>query len=307
VHAPGEDLPLQATNGPPGASVGTDNASRPGEAVIQVRNLSFSYPSKDDVLNGVSLDIRKNELLAIVGQNGSGKSTLAANLNGILTPTSGEVLVEGRPTTSYKFAELARRVAYIFQVPEKQFVCNVVYDEMAHGLKSLGISETEAKARVHEVLEHVNLEERKEISPYLLSHGQKRRLSVACMVITDPEVVILDEPTFGQDWLHAMRLMDYLRTLADRGAAATFITHDMRLVAQYADRVVAMSGGEIIFDGKPMELFASDDVLARASLKRPPVFSFSEQLLGSARIQVKDVVDALEASLGRSGSIVQSG
>ena len=307
VHAPSQSLPLTVPDASPGGSNGNPRAVAPGDPVIQVRDLTFSYPTKADVLKGVDLDIRKKELLAIVGQNGSGKSTLAANLNGILTPTLGEVLVEGRPTTSYRFAELARRVAYIFQVPEKQFVCNVVYDEMAHGLKRLGASQADVEARVQEVLEHVNLQERKEISPYLLSHGQKRRLSVACMVITDPDVVILDEPTFGQDWLHAMRLMDYLRTLANQGAAATFITHDMRLVAQYADRVVAMSGGEIIFDGTPLELFASEDVLQQASLKRPPVYTFSKELLGTPRIHVGEVIEALEASLGRSGSVVQSG
>ena len=278
-----------------------------GETVIKVRDLSFSYPTKPDVLDGVSLDIRKNELLAIVGQNGSGKSTLAANLNGILKPSSGSVFVHGKRTTDYKFAELAKRVAYIFQVPEKQFIRNTVLDEMAHGLKALGISETERQGRVDDVLRSVNLEERKEISPYLLSHGQKRRLSVACMVITEPEVVILDEPTFGQDWRQAMRLMDYLRELADKGAAVTFITHDMRLVAQFADRCVAMSGGRIIFDGSPIEMFSSEDVMAEASLKPPPVFDFSSELLDEPRLHTSHVIDALEVSLGRPGTVVQGG
>jgi energy-coupling factor transport system ATP-binding protein len=304
VHAPSVPLPIDAPAVSPVPSVSNEGSITAAEAVIEIRDLTFSYPTKTDVLKGVSLDIRKNELLAIVGQNGSGKSTLAANLNGILKPTSGQVLVEGRPTTSYKFAELAKRVAYIFQVPEKQFVSNIVFDEMAHGLKSLGMSKDEVEARVQEVLENVHLEERKEISPYLLSHGQKRRLSVACMVITDPDVVILDEPTFGQDWLHAMRLMDYLRTLADEGAAVTFITHDMRLVAQYADRVVAMSGGAVIFDGTPMDLFASEAVLAQANLKQPSVFNFSQDLFGTPMIHTREVIDALEVSLGRSGSVV---
>jgi energy-coupling factor transporter ATP-binding protein EcfA2 len=276
-----------------------------GEDVIKVRDLSFSYPSKANVLESVSLEIRKNELLAIVGQNGSGKSTLAATLNGILKPTSGEVFVHGKKTTDYRFADLAKRVAYIFQVPEKQFIRNTVHDEMAHGLKALGISDGERRERVDDVLRSVNLEERKEISPYLLSHGQKRRLSVACMVITDPEVVILDEPTFGQDWRQAMRLMDYLRELADKGAAVTFITHDMRLVAQYADRCVAMSEGRIIFDGGPIEMFSSKGVLAQASLKPPPVYDFSSELLGEPYLDTRRVVDALEVNLGRSGTVVQ--
>jgi energy-coupling factor transport system ATP-binding protein len=275
-----------------------------GEVVIKVRDLSFSYPTRSNVLDSVSLDIRRNELLAIVGQNGSGKSTLAANLNGILKPGAGDVFVHGKRTTDYKFAELAKRVAYIFQVPEKQFIRNTVHEEMAHGLKALGISEADRQERVDDVLRSVNLEERKEISPYLLSHGQKRRLSVACMVITEPEVVILDEPTFGQDWRQAMRLMEYLRELADNGAAVTFITHDMRLVAQFADRCVAMTGGRIIFDGGPVELFSSQNVMAEASLKPPPVFDFSTELLGEPRIHTSQVIDELEVSLGRSGTVV---
>jgi energy-coupling factor transport system ATP-binding protein len=307
THAPAVRLPFEVQSAGASPSSSQTSPAHAREVVISVKNLGFSYPTKPDVLKGIDVDIKKNELLAIVGQNGSGKSTLAATLNGILKPTSGEVIVEGRPTTSYKFAELAKRVAYIFQVPEKQFVKNVVYEEMAHGLQMMGMAEAEVKGRVQEVLENVNLEERKEISPYLLSHGQKRRLSVACMVISDPDVVILDEPTFGQDWLHAMRLMEYLRTLSDQGAAVTFITHDMRLVAQFADRVVAMSDGTVIFDGTPSDLFASDEVLRQASLKRPPVFEFSRELLGSSYIQTTDVIDALEVSLGRSGSVVQSG
>jgi len=301
-----------AASGSPGSSSppmpGSNGAGEPqSDAVIQVRDLSFSYPTKADVIKSLSLDIRKGELLAIVGQNGSGKSTLAANINGILKPTSGEVLVEGKATTDYKFVELAKRVAYIFQVPEKQFVSNVVYDEMAHGLKSLGMAKDELDARVQEVLESVRLEDRQEISPYLLSHGQKRRLSVACMVISEPDVVILDEPTFGQDWLHAMRLMDYLRSLADKGAAVAFITHDMRLVAQYADRCVAMAGGSILFDGTPFELFSQEGILKETDLKPPPVFRFSRELLGEARLHTRQLIDEMEVSLERPGTVVQEG
>ncbi|MQA99838.1 MAG: ATP-binding cassette domain-containing protein [Actinobacteria bacterium] len=319
VHRGAGSLPLEAPSmsvrptpsglpdpSTPLTSVGSNGElKQPGDVVIQVRDLSFSYPTKDDVIRSLSLDIRKGELLAIVGQNGSGKSTLAANINGILEPTSGEVLVHGKATTDYKFAELAKRVAYIFQVPEKQFVRNVVYDEMAHGLKALGMAKDQLDARVQEVLESVHLEDRKEISPYLLSHGQKRRLSVACMVISEPDVVILDEPTFGQDWLHAMRLMDYLRTLADKGAAVTFITHDMRLVAQYADRCVAMAGGHILFDGTPLDLFSQEEILEEANLKPPPVFRFSRELLGEARIHTRQVIEEMEVSLERPGSVVQ--
>ena len=287
-------------------SVAATNYGR-SEPVIQVRDLDFSYPSRSGVLNAINLDIHKHELLAIVGQNGSGKSTLAACLTGLFPPTSGTVVVEGKMTTDYKFADLARRVAYIFQVPEKQFVRNSVYDEMAHGLKALDVPSEEAERRVDEALRAVHLEERKDSSPYLLSHGQKRRLSVACMVIAEPQVVILDEPTFGQDWRQAGRLMDYMRNLADAGAAVTFITHDMRLVAEYADRCIAMSGGRIIFDGGPVELFSSADILEQANLKAPPVFEFSKRLLGASALRTSQLIKPLEARLARPGPVVQSG
>lgn len=268
-----------------------------GEVVIEIRDLHFSYPTKPDVLRGINLQIRRGELLAIVGQNGSGKSTLAAHLNGLLKPTRGEVLVDGKPTTRYKFAALAKRVAHIFQVPEKQFIRTNVLEEMAHGLKALKLGKQEIAERVDFFLESVRLKDRADASPYVLSHGQKRRLSVACMVITDPEVVILDEPTFGQDYQQAQRLMQLLRGLADNGAAVAFITHDMRLVAEYADRCVALSEGEIIFEGTALELFSSPDVLGAARLKPPPIFGFSRELLGEPMLDTAAATARIEELL----------
>lgn len=273
--------------------------------MIEVRDLQFGYPTKPDVLRGVTFDIRRGEMLAIVGQNGSGKSTLAAQLNNLRKPTGGQVLVDGKPTTKYKFADLAKRVAYIFQVPEKQFIRNSVEDEMSHGLKALKLPPEAIRDKVDFFLDSVRLSERREASPYVLSHGQKRRLSVACMVITDPEVVILDEPTFGQDYQQAQRLMQLLRALGDNGAAVTFITHDMRLVAEYADRCVALSQGQAIFDGTPPELFAADDVLQRAKLKAPPVFTFSRQLFGEPLLSTNEVVARTQEHLsGRTRTLL---
>lgn len=275
------------------------------DAVIQVRNVAFSYPTMPNVLRGVNLDIHRGKLTAIVGQNGSGKSTLAAHLNGLLKPTTGEVLVEGRPTTSYKFAELAKRVAYIFQTPEKQFIRKNVHEEMAHGLFALKLEKEELERRVDEVLQQVNLADRKNASPYVLSHGQKRRLSVACMVIAEPEVVVLDEPTFGQDWRQARRLMGFMRALADRGAAVAFITHDMRLVSEYADHCAVLCDGEIAFHGSPTEMFSSSEVLERARLRVPPLFSFSKRILGEPVLHRDAFLDRIqEVTSGRSRTVV---
>lgn len=250
-----------------------------GAPVIEVDDVSFAYGDRE-VLSGVSLASYRGELLAIVGQNGSGKSTLASLFNGISEPASGEVRVEGKATTDYEFAHLVRRVAYIFQVPEKQFIANSVYDEIAHGLRSLGLSAEEVDRRTLEFLETVRLADRRDASPYVLSHGQKRRLSVACMVVGRPEVVVLDEPTFGQDYHQAQNLMQLLKGLAADGASVVFITHDMRLVAEYADRAAVLSDGRIIFEGGPAQLFASAEVLERARLRPPSVHDFSHKILG---------------------------
>ncbi|MGH8870862.1 MAG: ABC transporter ATP-binding protein [Acidimicrobiia bacterium] len=267
-----------------------------GDTMIEVEDVTFAYDA-DDVLHGVDLVARRNEMLAIVGQNGSGKSTLASMFNGILTPDGGRVLVEGKPTTEYDFAHLVKRVAYIFQVPEKQFIRNSVYEEIAHGLRSLGIPEAEVDPKVLDYLERFRLLEQRDLSPYVLSHGQKRRLSVACMVVGEPDVVVLDEPTFGQDFHQARNLMQLLRGLADGGAAVVFITHDMRLVAEYADRCAVLHGGRITFDGTPYELFAADDVLARAKLRPPPIHRFSREITGTALLDPLELCDRIKEAV----------
>ena len=271
-------------------------AKAPPPAVIEVQDVSFSYGDRQ-VLTGVTCTARRNELLAIVGQNGSGKSTLASLFNGIAQPDSGVVLVDGIPTVDYDFAQLAKRVAHIFQMPEKQFVRNTVYDEIAHGLRALELSEAEVDERTVEFLKTVRLLDRREASPYVLSHGQKRRLSVAAMVVGQPEVVVLDEPTFGQDYYQARNLMRLLRQLADDGAAVVFITHDMRLVAEYADRSAVLCDGEIIFDGTPSGLFAAGEVLERARLKPPSVYEFAARLLKEPVLTTPALIEIIQEEI----------
>ena len=279
-----------------GAASTNDAASTKAESatVIEVRDVSFAY-GDHSVLNGVGLSAHRSELLALVGQNGSGKSTLASLFNGIAVPDSGVVLVDGISTTEYKFAHLARRVAHIFQVPEKQFVRATVYDEIAHGLRALGLAQDEVEQRTLDYLRAVRLLERRDASPYVLSHGQKRRLSVAAMVVDEPDVVVLDEPTFGQDYHQARNLMELLRKLAAGGAAVVFITHDMRLVAEYADRTVVLCDGAVTFDGAPDELFAAPEVLARARLRPPPVHEISTRLLGEPLLTTAALVERIGA------------
>ena len=297
VDAASVGCPDAASVGRPDAAGRAADAASPvteSSAVIEVRDVSFAY-GDHSVLKGVGFSAHRCELLALVGQNGSGKSTLASLFNGIATPDSGIVLVDGIPTTDYKFAHLARRVAHIFQVPEKQFVRGTVYDEIAHGLRALGLAEDEVEQRTLDCLRTVRLLERRDASPYVLSHGQKRRLSVAAMVVDEPGVVVLDEPTFGQDYHQARNLMELLRSLAAGGAAVVFITHDMRLVAEYANRTVVLCDGAVAFDGAPEALFASPDVLARARLRPPPVHEISTRLLGEPLLTTSALVERIAA------------
>ncbi len=291
--APGGERKL-ATMPPTSTRRRTTSEAALNDIAIEIRDVSFAYEDGPKVLDGIDLDVRRGELLAIVGQNGSGKSTLASLLNGIATPTAGQVLVDGRPTTDFNFHELVRRVAFIFQVPEKQFVGRTVESEMSHGLRGLGLPEEEVTRRVDEYLELIRLADRRQASPYVLSHGQKRRLSVASMVITEPDVVILDEPTFGQDYQQAQNLMQLLKRLADDGAAVMFITHDMRLVAEYADRAAVLCRGKKLFEGHPLELFAASDVLSAARLKAPNVYSISTDLLGHPLLTTQELVTAVK-------------
>lgn len=282
----------------------TESSAAASTAVIEVRDVSFAYGERS-VLDGVSLAVHRSELLALVGQNGSGKSTLATLFNGIAVPDSGAVLVDGTPTTDYRFAHLARRVAHIFQVPEKQFVRATVYDEIAHGLRALDLAEDEVEQRTLDCLRTVRLLERRDASPYVLSHGQKRRLSVAAMVVGEPDVVVLDEPTFGQDHHQARNLMELLRTLAASGAAVMFITHDMRLVAEYANRAVVLCDGTVAFDGTPEALFAARDVLTRARLRPPPVHEISTRLLGEPLLTTAALVERIAAGYGAAPAAAQ--
>lgn len=297
-------LPDAASMGRPDAADRAADAAPPGtesSAVIEVRDVSFAY-GDHSVLKGVGFSAHRFELLALVGQNGSGKSTLASLFNGIATPDSGVVLVDGIPTTDYRFAHLARRVAHIFQVPEKQFVRATVYDEISHGLRALGLSKDEVEQRTLDCLRAVRLLERRDASPYVLSHGQKRRLSVAAMVVDEPDVVVLDEPTFGQDYHQARNLMELLRRLAAGGAAVVFITHDMRLVAEYANRTVVLCDGAVAFDGVPEALFVAPEVLSRARLRPPPVHGISARLLGEPLLTTAALVDRIGAEFAAAAA-----
>jgi energy-coupling factor transport system ATP-binding protein len=245
---------------------------------LAIAHLTFAYPGGAPVLNDVNLRVPEGEFAVLVGPNGSGKSTLAALAMGLRPPPAGAVTLFGRDVRGLTTAEIAERAGYVFQNPEHQFVADSVADELAYSLRARRRPEAEIARTVRALLARFSLDGLAEANPFTLSQGQKRRLSVATMLAVGQRLLILDEPTFGQDRLGAARLMGLLGELNRDGVTLLIITHDMRLVAEWAQRVHVLAGGRILFSGSPADLFARSDVLRAARLLPPPLVELRERL-----------------------------
>ncbi len=239
------------------------------ECLISADTLRYRYPGGGEALKGVSLDIHAQEWLMIVGRNGAGKSTLARLLVGLMQPAAGELRLFGRRAQEWKVQELANEIALVFQNPEHQFLTDSVAEEIGYSLLAQGITDPAEKTRrLEEMLALLGLENVADVHPFALSAGLKRRLGVATMLVGDPKVLLVDEPTYGQDKAMTHTLMSLMQDIRARGVGIVMITHDMRLVQEYAERVMVMSDGQVLFDGPSAGLFEQAEVLAQANLRR---------------------------------------
>jgi len=244
----------------------SQSPAAPGKLLISARNLAFAYAGAP-ALADVSIDIHAGEMLAIVGRNGAGKSTLARLLVGLLRPQSGALELFGQPASKWKVQDLANRIALVFQNPEHQFLTDTVADEIGYSLLARGVTDPAERAKaIQETLELLGLSAYAQIHPFALPAGMKRRLGVATMLVCRPQVLLVDEPTYGQDKQMTQTLMAIMEDIRRQGIAVVMITHDMRLVQEYAGRVVVMSAGRVCYDGDPAGLFDRDDVLEAANL-----------------------------------------
>ena len=237
---------------------------------IEVRGLTLRR-KKTEVLTDVSLEVRDGDFLAIVGANGAGKTTLIQALAGVLTPPRGTVRIDGLDVARLDDRALSTHVGFVFQNPEHQFIAASVFDEIAHGLRRQHLDEAEIERRTLDLLDRFGLRERAHVHPFLLSGGQKRRLSVGTALVAGARVLVLDEPTFGQDRARADELLGLLRDLNREGTTIIVVTHDMQLVAEYADRMAVMESGRLTACGAPGEVFADAELIARAGLRVPPL------------------------------------
>lgn len=260
----------------------TRNVSVKGKEIISIKNLEFSYEDGTRALNGLDLSISDGEFVALIGQNGSGKSTMSKVLAGFQDGWIGRVFIEGKNLSSSKVRkEMPRHVGYVFQNPDHQIFNRTVKDEILYGLKNIGLPEEEQKTVMEDTLKRVHLFEKLNEDPIFLSRGEKRRLAVASVMAMKPEILIVDEPTTGQDYRMSRGIMDVLTDLNKTGTTVIVITHDMRLVAEYTRRTVVMRNGKIIFDGSAEILFQNDRIMAESSLAPPQAVRVSRKLKDS--------------------------
>ncbi len=247
--------------------------------LLRTEGLCYTYPTRNRyALDDVNLSIYQGELVALIGQNGSGKTTLIKHFNGLLKPSRGKVLVQGRDTASLPTSELARSVGYVFQNPDHQIFAETVQDEVAFGPKNLGMPADRIAAVTAQVLGEMGLAGYEQEMPFKLSRGQRQRLAVASVLAMEPSILIIDEPTTGQDWRESICLMDFVKRLNDGGHTCILTTHNMNLVSLYAQRVVVMSQGRVLLDGPTQNVFRQTELLARAAIKPPEVYALAQAI-----------------------------
>lgn len=223
--------------------------------VIEVKDLWFRY-SKDLpwILRGVNLEAREGEFLAIIGHSGVGKTTLVKHFNGLLKPVNGCVKILGYDTRKTPVSTLARIVGMVFQNPEAQFFASTIYDEMGFALRKMGLSKEEAEKRIGEALEAVDLRKPLQMSPHLLSFGEKHRLAIASILALKPKVIVLDEPFSGLDYKRSLQLLLVLKKFTEQGGTVVLVAHDLQLISEVADRVLVLSDGKIVREGPTREV-----------------------------------------------------
>ncbi|PRB17326.1 ABC transporter ATP-binding protein [Microbacterium sp. MYb62] len=245
-----------------------DGAGHDDTVIIRARGLTVRR-RRTEILHGIDLELDAGSLTAIVGANGAGKTTLIQALAGVVPPPRGRVTVDGIDPGTASPRDLAARVGFVFQNPEHQFIAPTVFDELAHGLRLRHVPDAEISTRVDEMLRRFGLEHKAEVHPFLLSGGEKRRLSVGTALITRPRVLALDEPTFGQDRARAAELLDLLQDLRQEGTTIVIVTHDLQLVAEHTTHVVVLAEGRVRAVGRTVALFQDEQLFADAGLRLP--------------------------------------
>jgi energy-coupling factor transport system ATP-binding protein len=262
--------------------------------MIDVKDVQFTYPTGLEALRGINLTIDDGEFLAVMGQNGAGKTTLVKHFNGLLKPTKGEVLVDGVSTRDVSVAKLARNVGFVFQNPDHQLFSETVEDEIAFALKNFGFEEAVIEKQVDWALNLLDVTKYRKTSPFMLSGGERKRVALASILAWDPQVIILDEPTIGQDQQQKEKLQQFILQLNAQKKTVVVVTHDVEFVAECNPRVILMNQGKILAEGIAEEILTNQKLVAQASIVPPQITQIFLELadLGLPT----DIIDVPEAT-----------
>ena len=250
-----------------------------GEEILAVKHLSFQYTKSRKILQDVNLSIKSGEMVSIVGTNGAGKSTLAKVICGFVTEDEGEILFEGKSLKGQTIKERSQYISYVMQNPNQMICKPMIFDEVALGLRIRGeLSEEEIRERVEHALKICGLYPFRKWPVSALSFGQKKRVTIASMLVMNPKVLILDEPTAGQDYRHYTEIMEFLKELNQQGVTIILITHDMHLMLEYTPHAIVINGGKKIGDSTAVDILTNEEIANAASLKMTSLYEFGLKL-----------------------------
>lgn len=251
------------------------------EVVLEVKHADFAYDDtiEPKTLSDISFSIREGDMVSIVGSNGAGKSTLAKLICGFVRPTSGEILIDGQNIHHWSIKEIADKVGFIMQNPNNMISKTMIYDEVALGLENRGWKEEEIQKRVHDVLKICGLYPFRNWPISALSYGQKRRVTIASILVLDPKILILDEPTAGQDYAHYKEMMKFIQKLnEEKNMSIIMITHDMHLMQEYTNRTLVFDSGKLLADTNPATVFSNTELIKSAHLSETSLYQLGELL-----------------------------
>jgi energy-coupling factor transport system ATP-binding protein len=261
--------------------------------MIVIEDIHFSYPNNVEALKGISLTINEGEFIAIMGQNGAGKTTFIKHFNGLLKPSAGAVRVDGVQTTKTSVAALSRNVGFVFQNPDHQLFSETVEEEIGFALKNFGFDKETIEKRITWALNLLSLTQYRKTSPFLLSGGERKRVALASVLAWDPQTLILDEPTIGQDHDQKEKLRQFIMQLQAQKKTVVIVTHDVEFVAECNPRVLLMREGKIVADGIAKDILTNPQLLAESSIVLPQIAQIFNKL--SSLGLPKDVIDIYEA------------
>lgn len=247
------------------------------ETLLEVKNLSFGYNRGQQTLKNVSLSVKKGEMVSIVGRNGAGKSTFSKLVCGFEDPNQGEIFFEGQDLLKENIRSRAKKIGYVMQNPNQMISKTMIYDEVALALQKSGKSEEEICRKVEDTLKVCGLYPFRNWPISALSFGQKKRVTIASVLVQDPKLIILDEPTAGQDFKHYTEIMEFLRGLNEQGVTVIMITHDMYLMLEYTPRALVFSDGQLIADCRASQVLCDPSLVARAALKETSLFTLANR------------------------------